>query len=74
MITNSGAPVIPSHDSSEVEKDDRQNSYKRRKEINLNLKVINMLVVILSYFRSSTIQINPNQPQTDDDGIFNAIG
>jgi hypothetical protein len=57
MITNSRAPVIPSHDSSEVQKDDRQNGYKIRKEINLNLKVINMLVVILSYFRSSTIQI-----------------
>jgi hypothetical protein len=57
MITNSRAPVIPSHDSSEVQKDDRQNGYKIRKEINLNLKVINMLVVILSYFRSTTTQI-----------------
>lgn len=31
MITNSGAPVIPSHDRSEVQKDVRQNSLQNKK-------------------------------------------
>jgi hypothetical protein len=73
MITNSGTTVIPNHDSSEIQNDDRQNSYKIRNEINLNLKshqYVSRNSVLFSVQHDTN---NPNQPRTDSDGIFNAI-
>ena len=64
MITNSAAPVIPSHDSSEVQNDDRQNGVEFKSHVSRNS-------VLFSVHHDANK--DPNQPQTDSDGIYNAI-